>query len=141
MAAPYSLQEGVGFGRANVSFLFKAVDAKLPKEILSWETATVELLSDITLDTSEGEDDFSTKKLNLHTNQSDFKISSRSASVSGSQITWDIGDEDIRLPIYNRAANSLQFELGGSSINPLDKQPDAVAVLWLRDLADNEEKQ
>lgn len=45
------------------------------------------------------------------------------------------------MPIYHRHTNTLVFMLGGSDINPLDKEPDAVAVLWLRDLPDNDEQQ
>lgn len=127
------------FGRLNASFLFKSVDAQLPKQLLAWNTATIELLSDITLDTSES--GFSTKKLKLHTQDSDFKVQSRSALVEGSRITWDIGEEDIRMPVYNRHTNTLVFLLGGSDLNPLDKQPDAVAVLWLHDLVDEEEQE
>ena len=130
-----------GFGRVNVSFLFKAVDAQLPKNMLGWETGTVELLSDITIDTSEGEGDRATPTLHLSTNDSEYKVSSRSAHIEGSKIIWDIGDEDIRLPVYNRFANALHFEIGGTGINPLAKQPGAVAVLWLRDLVDGEEKE
>ena len=43
----YSITEGVGFGRVNVSLLFKAVDTKLPRELLGWETSTIEVISDI----------------------------------------------------------------------------------------------
>lgn len=136
-----SLQEGVGFGRANISVLFKAVDARLPKNMLGWETSTIELLSDITFDNTEGEGDYSTKKLTLHTNDGEQKISSKFATVENHKVTWDIGDEDIRLPIYNRFTNALHFELGGTNpLNPLDTTPEAVAVLWLRDLVDEEEK-
>lgn len=137
-----ALQEGVGFGRANISFLFKAVDAQLPKPMLGWETGTVELLSDITLEGSQAEEDLHSKKLHLTTNESNYKVSSRFASVNGQKITWDIGEEDIRMPVYNRFANALHFEIGGTGINPLSHhQPDAVAVLWLCDLVDNEEKE
>jgi hypothetical protein len=135
------LQEGVGFGRVNASILFKACDARLPKNMLGWETSTIELLSDITFDTSEVGSDYSTKKLTLHTNDGEHKISSKSAHVENGKVTWDIGDDDIRLPIYNRFTNALHFDLGGTSLlNPLDTTPEAIAVLWLRDLVDEEEK-
>lgn len=109
--------------------------------MISWDTATIELLSDITLDKSGASSNLSTKKLKLHTQDSDFKVSSKSAHVEGDRIRWDIGDDDIRMPIYHRHVNKLVFMLGGSDLNPLDKEPDAVAVLWLRDLADDEEQE
>lgn len=121
--------------------LFKGVEAKLPKNMLGWETSTIELLSDITLDSSDVENDYQTKKLTLHTNDGRQKISSKLATVESGKVTWDIGDEDIRMPIYNRFNNALYFELGGTNpLNPLDNTPDAIAVLWLRDLVDDEEK-
>lgn len=109
--------------------------------MLGWETSTIELLSDITFENADTNSDYSTKKLTLHTNDGEQKISSKFASVEDHKVTWDIGDEDIRLPIYNRFNNALHFELGGTNpLNPLDTTPEAVAILWLRDLVDEEEK-
>lgn len=135
------LQEGVGFGRANISFLFKAVEANLPKQMLGWETGTVELLSDVVFEPTQEGGDFHTKKLHLSTNDSDYKVPSKAAHSEGNSVRWDLGDEDVRLPIYSRFSNSLHFDCGGSSLNPLSSEPDAVAVLWLRDLVDEEEKE
>lgn len=121
--------------------MFKSVEADLPKQMLGWDTSTVELLSDVTFDSSEAGGDYKTKKLELTTNDSEYKVPTKTAHVEGNTVTWDIGDDDIRLPIYNRFANCVHFELGGSGINPLATEPDAVAVLWLRDLVDGEEKE
>ena len=109
--------------------------------MLGWETSTVELLSDITFDSSEAGGEYHTKKIHLSTNDSDYKIPSKAARMDGSRVTWDLGDEDLRMPVYNRFCNSVHFELGGSGLNPLHSEPEAIAVLWLRDLIDGEEKQ
>ena len=113
----------------------------MPKTILGWDTATLELLSDITFDSSETDSDYSTKKLHLGTNDSDYKVQSKMAHQEGNKVVWDVGDEDIRLPVYHRFANSLHFDLGGTGLNPLSSEYEAIAVLWLRDLTDYEEKE
>lgn len=34
----YAMQDGVGFGRVNISVLFRSVEAKLPRNYLGWDT-------------------------------------------------------------------------------------------------------
>lgn len=38
----FAIEEGIGFGRVNVSLLFKPVKVELPPNLLGWETGTVE---------------------------------------------------------------------------------------------------
>jgi hypothetical protein len=55
-------------------------------------------------------------------------------------VNWDL-DEMIRLPVYDRYASSLTFELGSSGLPLVAGGPDAIAVLWLQDLVDDEEEE
>ncbi|EJD48327.1 hypothetical protein AURDEDRAFT_183631 [Auricularia subglabra TFB-10046 SS5] len=129
----YALEEGVGFGRANVSILFKSVNLKLPRPLLGWDTATVEVLpSPITLNiTTPKKEKF--KKLLLSTSDSTEKLTKPSGPN-----TWTI-DAPVRLPVYARYASAFFVELRDGGFELLDRGPDAVALLWLKDLEDDKE--
>ncbi|KAJ1299755.1 hypothetical protein OPQ81_000666 [Rhizoctonia solani] len=134
----YALQEGIGFGRMNVSILFKGVDAKLPPNMLGWDTGTVELLSDITITpdpSSNGRIPSKPTRLRVSTTDSTEVLSPKSVTLSEGVVSYNI--EKLRLPVYSRYASSCVFEFGGSGI--MGGAPDAIAVLWLKDLVDDEE--
>lgn len=57
------------------------------------------------------------------------------AETNDNGITWNI--DALRLPVYNRYSSSLNFEFGKSSV--WDHKPDAMAVLWLSEVEDDEE--
>ncbi|PWY97616.1 hypothetical protein BCV70DRAFT_208454 [Testicularia cyperi] len=126
----FSLQDGVGFGKVHASFVFRSIKAQLPKQLLGWDTATVELLSEITI---EADEDLKKKKIKVSTGDDTQKI------YPGQDIPDD-QDTLVRLPVYDRYSSLLTFDLGGGglSIGPLGGKPDAVAVCALRDLADGE---
>ncbi|KAG8695995.1 hypothetical protein FRC08_007433 [Ceratobasidium sp. 394] len=134
----FALQEGIGFGRMNVSILFKAVDAKLPRNMLGWDTGTVEILSDITITpepNATGKLPAKPTKLTISTTDSTEHIPPKSATLSDGRHSYSI--DKLRLPVYSRYNSSCVFEFGGGGI--VGGAPDAVAVLWLKDLVDDEE--
>jgi len=128
----FSIQDGVGFGRVNISLLFKGVNLQLPPSLHGWETGTVEVLSEIRatgLDSS-----FASKQLVLRTTDDVEKIPRSAASQDGDDIIWTLGrgqNAERRLPVYHRFASALVLDIGGT-------KPDAVAILWLQDIVDNE---
>lgn len=157
----YSIQEGVGFGlepqavepstvtnphvlsRVNVSLLFRSVNVKLPPTQLGWDTATVELEKPISLqitDTAKASWASRSTSLIVSTTDSTEKVPKSAAEVdsSGKRLTWNFGPDDlIRLPVYTRYASSVYFEFGSGGL--LGGGPDAIAVVWLKDLPDDEE--
>ncbi|BGP36486.1 hypothetical protein JCM10449v2_000387 [Rhodotorula kratochvilovae] len=139
----YSLQDGVGFGKANISVLFKGLDMSLPKELSGFETGTVCVTAPIRVEPVAGaEFDWAEKKLVLSTTEARQKIPARAANTqSDRSIEWDV-DDDIRLPTYDRYSSALYFDYGGSAvkIGPLGSKMDAYATLWLADLIDDEPK-
>lgn len=149
----YSLQEGIGFGlvsistlfvqfshlfrRINVSLLFKAVDAQLPKNLRGWDTGTVEILDPIkvTIDPDHQQTlGLMTKSLTLSTTDSTEKIpKSMAEGASDSGVIWNLEDT-LRLPVYSRFNTALTFQFGSAS------NPAALASCWLKDLPDDEEQ-
>ncbi|GAA6056005.1 hypothetical protein JCM3770_002138 [Rhodotorula araucariae] len=140
----YSLQDGVGFGKASISILFKGLDMSLPRELSGFETGTVCVTAPIRVEPVEGAQfDWSEKKLVLSTTEARQKIPGRAATTQSDRaIEWEV-DDDIRLPTYDRYSSALYFDYGGSAvkIGPVGSKMDAYATLWLADLIDDEPKE
>ncbi|KAG9114914.1 hypothetical protein FRC07_007586 [Ceratobasidium sp. 392] len=134
----FALQEGIGFGRMNVSILFKAVDAKLPRNMLGWDTGTVEILSDVIVTpehNAHGNLPARPTKLTISTTDSTEHIPAKSASLADGRHSYTV--DMLRLPVYSRYNSSCVFEFGGGGV--MGGAPDAIAVLWLKDIVDDEE--
>ncbi|KAG8954346.1 hypothetical protein FRC03_011485 [Tulasnella sp. 419] len=143
----YSLQEGVGFGRVNVSMCFRSVQAKLPREQLGWDTATVELFNPIRVEIDPSKRSIAgplaskTTSITVSTTDSTEKVPKNAGVIDENGILrWDVGDM-IRLPVYNRYASCVFFEFGSAGVGPIGNKPIALAVVWLKDLVDDEEKE
>ena len=95
----YLLQDGVGFGKINVSVLFKGVKVDLPKNLRGWDTGTVAITSDIKVEPVKGVDfDWDEKKLVLSTLEAKQKLPGKSAKKQADgSLVWDV-DHEIRLP-------------------------------------------
>jgi hypothetical protein len=129
-----------GYGRANISFLFRQVKTALPKNLLGWETGTVEILGDISVEaTPEYQEGFNTKKLTVSTSDDEYKVPSSAATVANGNVSWDLPVDKVRLPVYNRYASAVVFEIGSGGIGPFGSDSDFVAMCWLKDVADDEE--
>ncbi|KAG0149934.1 hypothetical protein CROQUDRAFT_39134 [Cronartium quercuum f. sp. fusiforme G11] len=160
----FSLQEGVGFGRARISLLFQPVELDLPKNLLGWDTATLEITSPITAEVSDELADLFRKKKKMKVKTSEdtynFPILQPDGSETGGDqdvqaprlVTWSNGtgiiDYDqslIRIPIYDRYQSSVSFEIGKSGVvstlGALLPIEDSLhlSVLWLYTLEDDVE--
>lgn len=157
----FSLQEGVGFGRAQISVLFQPVELELPKNLSGWETATLEITSSITAQVSDELAELfqKKKKLRVKTSEDTYKlpIERPEASQDGLThvplpgiVTWknetQIEDYDrtlLRIPIYERYKSSVSFEIGGGGVKTLAALLPSdslhLAVLWLYTLEDDVE--
>lgn len=134
-------QFAAGYGRANISFLFRQVKTDLPRNLLGWETGTAEVLGSITIEpVSSFSEGFSTKKLAVSTSDDTYKVPSSAArSVDGGSVVWDLPVEKVRLPVYNRYSSAVLFEIGSGGVGPLGANSDFVAMVWLKDIPDDEE--
>ena len=76
----------------------------------------------------------------MSTTDDSFKIPASAAQEQeGGKVVWDVPVERIRLPVYNRYASAVLFEIGSGGIGPLGASSDYVAMYWLKDIVDNEE--
>ncbi|KAH7097583.1 hypothetical protein BKA62DRAFT_716123 [Auriculariales sp. MPI-PUGE-AT-0066] len=128
----YPLQDGIGFGRASVSILFKSVKLELGQTLRGWDTATVEISPEpITLNlTTTDKNKF--KRLVISTLDAKEKFDKLVADN-----TWQAA-QMVRLPVYTRFATALEIKLyEGGGLDFMDKKPEAVALLWLKDIEDD----
>ncbi|EFP75040.2 uncharacterized protein PGTG_01633 [Puccinia graminis f. sp. tritici CRL 75-36-700-3] len=152
----FSLQEGVGFGRAQVSVLFESVQLQLPKNLLGWNTATLEITSPIRAELSDELSAYLKKKgqkLKLKTVEDIIKLPLVSHQEIPNTVVWandsQIPDHDhtlLRVPIYARYKSNITFQIGGDSVisSLLPGESSAhkhIAVLWLHTLEDDVEQQ
>ncbi|KAG8861392.1 hypothetical protein FRB96_002841 [Tulasnella sp. 330] len=134
----YSMQEGIGFG------------FNLPPPALGWDTSTVEIAHPLFLEidknsvsASKWAENLKATSLTVSTTDSTEKISKKEASMDPNKpnrMTWEF--EQLRLPVYSRFSSSVYFAFGSKGIMGTGVgggQPQAIAVLWLKDLVDDEE--
>ncbi|KAN0059936.1 hypothetical protein ACQY0O_007909 [Thecaphora frezii] len=126
----FAIQDGVGYGKVFATLCFRSVRAKLPQQLLGWDTATVELLSAITI---EGDAKLKSKKIKVSTGDATERIAPSQEVPEGKETL-------VRLPVYDRYSTLLTFDVGGGgvSLGPFGGKPEAVAVCALSDLADDD---
>lgn len=130
----FPLVGGIGYGRARISMVFRSIQLQAPKELLGWDYGTLEVTGPIG---SNGiAPDLHGLRLKLRTTVHRGKMYPSNANGS---IQWTgKKDRPVRLAVRKRYCSCLIIEFRKSSLG-LDKTP-AFAVLWLKDIPDDEEK-
>ncbi|KAK6358146.1 hypothetical protein TWF730_007500 [Orbilia blumenaviensis] len=128
----YPLVGGLGYGRIRISMVWRSVSCQLPKQLLGWDVGTLVVEPEISgidlpqelqecarvvLSTSYG------KKLKLP------------AAKEGNGV-WK-RERQLCLPVKQRYSSCILFSFRKNRVGP-DGTP-AFAVLWLKDVADDEE--
>jgi hypothetical protein len=135
----YPIQAGVGFGKANISFHFRNMKPQLPQTLRGWDTGTL-IVSDVRF-TPNADSKIPPKEMALRvvTHEATEVMKRRDAEVEGSTIIWD--DEELYLPVYSRYQSNVVFEFGSKGFGSLlgKGRPEAIAVMWLKDLTDDVE--
>jgi hypothetical protein len=134
----YPIQEGVGFGKANISFAFRGIKASLPDQLRGWDTGTL-TISRVRLRGDPSKRDVWEARevtLKVETNESTEKMRKREAQEDGGEIVWDV--EPLNMPIYNRYQAHVWFKFGSTGLGKVigKGKPEAMAILWLKDLTD-----
>ncbi|GMK56735.1 hypothetical protein CspeluHIS016_0305750 [Cutaneotrichosporon spelunceum] len=134
----YPIQQGVGFGKASISFTFRGVKASLPENMRGWDTGTLNI-SRVRLRGDPAKREVWEPRevtLRVETNESTGKMSKREAQEEGGEIVWD--GEPLNMPIYNRYQAHVWFKFGSHGLGKVigKGKPGAIAILWLQDLTD-----
>ena len=127
----YPLVGGVGYGRARISMVFRSVELQLPKELLGWDLGTLEIKSPIK--PINLPNDISSHRIKLHSNIAKLKMVSEDGEWN-----YKRSKKSNFLACTKRYATALVVEFRKSQIGT--DSTAAFAVLWLRDIPDDEEK-
>ncbi|CAI4217634.1 unnamed protein product [Parascedosporium putredinis] len=134
----FPIAGGIGYGRARISMVWRSVDCQLPPALLGWDYGTLEVKAPIRLQGSSGGDDkILGTKIHLHTNIARAKM--KSPSSDGTWVPKRKDRESVFLAVSKRYRAPLVVEFRKSSALAGDST-HALAVIWLHDIPDEEEK-
>jgi len=128
----YPLAGGIGYGRARVSLVFRPIQLQAPRQMLGWDYGTVEVGSEV-------------KAINLSKELEGLRLKVRIGSAKGKMQTNSHGEgwksksgRSIKLAVRKRYCTALVVEFRAAS--SLRDHTPAFAVLWLKDIPDDEEQ-
>jgi len=134
----YPLERGIGYGNIRLSLLFRPIEAKLSPNLLGFDIGTLHVHSMRVVDVApDMKDALSSCKLKIGTPSSDVKISS--GEVEGQEdetVEWE-PDQPLLLPLERRYSSAMVVKFIPTGITTTSTK--GIAVLWLRDLIDNDE--
>ena len=128
----FPLVGGIGYGRVRVSMVFRSIQLQAPQELLGWDYGTLEITGPVT--SKDLSSDLHGLRLKLRTSVHRGKMYS-----PGSEARWTgKRDRHVNIAVRKRYSSCLVIEFRKSRVT-LD-QTAAFAVLWLKDIPDNEER-
>ncbi|KAF2169046.1 hypothetical protein M409DRAFT_21055 [Zasmidium cellare ATCC 36951] len=129
----YPLMGGVGHGRIRISMVWRSVQLQAPAEALGWDYGTIEVKPSITA--SNLPSDLQGLKMKFHTNLATGKMYPQQNSQE-----WKTRkDRSLHLPLHRRYATNLAIRFKRHGM--LKDKTAAFAILWLKDLPDEEERE
>jgi hypothetical protein len=131
----YPISGGIGYGKIRISLVFRAVELRLSRKFLSWDVGAVEITSHLKVIQGNDEVKFSGQKVRLHTMNRSTKIRAGHAHTNDDGSTeWKLPTSPLRMPFNRRYSSALvvAFHSWGS-------KPNAMAILWLKDLVDEDQ--
>ncbi|RDX44545.1 hypothetical protein OH76DRAFT_1408962 [Lentinus brumalis] len=132
----YSLEKGLGSGRIRISLLFRPVEAKLPPNLLGFDTGTLEI-RDVSVQSQQIDLSKCEVRLKITTGEAEEKVSRKTAEQRDDKIVW-APDSPTKLPVRQRYAAALLISFRDAS-GFKSSGRRALGVLWLRDLIDRAE--
>ncbi len=131
----YPLVGGIGYGRIRISMVFRSIQLQIPKELLGWDFGTLEVTGPIV--SKDLAFNLRGLRLKLRTSVNRGKMYTSNADSNDVHWTGKKG-RPVRLGVRKRYCSCLVIEFRKNSMM-LDKTP-AFAILWLKDIPDDEDK-
>lgn len=121
----------LGHGRVRISMVFRSIQLQAPIELLGWEYGTLKIMSKVK--TNDLSDHY--KKLGLK-----MRTSAQSEGMSIQPDGWGghHQGQPVELAVRQRYRSSIIVEFQES--HPIHNHVPAFAILWLKDIPDDEEK-
>ena len=129
----YPLTGGIGYGRVRLSMVWRSIQLQAPPEALGWEHGTVDVQSSVShADVPENLRDL---KLKFHTD-----LGSGKMYAGRHDQVWNTkNQESLKLPVRKRYSSCLAIQFRHSGM--FNDKTAAFAVLWLKDIPDEEERE
>ena len=131
----FPLVAGIGFGRARISIVWRSVELKLPPSLMGWDYGTLEIRGAVRVKGPLPEKP-TKSRLKIRSDLGRVKMYPNDGQGEWLLKGKNSRDESAFLPVRKRYSSALVLEFRESALGP-DKSP-AFAVLWLRDLVDEE---
>ena len=131
----YPLTGGVGYGRVRLSMVWRSVQLQANPEQIGWDYGTIEISP--TISTADVPGDLKDLKVKWHSN-----ITSGKMYPHKEDSTWQTRKgRPLYLPVHRRYATCLSLRLKRNGRLLSKDKTAAFAVLWLRDIADDDQKE
>jgi hypothetical protein len=139
--ANFPISGGVGYGRARISMVFRSLKLQAPRNMLGWDFATLDI--DPNVKAVEISEDLKNLRMKIRTTLARGKLHSGAqdgdVNQHDSHIVWKTKKSGpIRLPVRKRYCSPLVVEFRKDAA--LSDHTPAFAILWLKDIPDNEEQ-
>jgi hypothetical protein len=125
----WPLAGGIGFGKVRVSMVFRAVQMQVPRELIGWDYGTLDIDAEINGQVPE---ELKACKLRIRTDLGSGKFRAQGASWKSKH------GNAVRLAVKKRYSSCMVVEFRSRST--LSDSTPAFAVLWLKDIPDDDEK-
>ena len=136
----FPLEHGIGYGSVRISVLFRPIEAKLPPNLLGFDSGTL-LIHDISVrpDNSANEAELlgnlQSCEVHLKTSIASNKTSRKSSGRTSNTVIWHEEDPN-KLSIHQRYSTALLIAF--KKTTGLKPKKEGMAVLWLRHVIDSE---
>jgi hypothetical protein len=139
--ANFPISGGVGYGRARISMVFRSLKLQAPRNMLGWDFVTLDI--DPNVKAIEISEDLKNLRMKIRTTLARGKLHSGAqdgdVNQHDSHIVWKTKKSGpIRLPVRKRYSSPLVVEFRKDAA--LSDHTPAFAILWLKDIPDNEEQ-
>ena len=132
----YSLEKGLGTGRIRISLLFRPLEAKLPPNLLGFDTGTLDI-HNISVENAPGDLAQCEIRLKTTTGEAEEKVSYKTVERRDNSLVWS-PDSETKLPVRQRYAAALLVSFRDKSAFNLKSSGGrkGLVVLWPRDVVD-----
>ena len=137
----FPIENGLGYGSARISVLFRPVQVKLPQSLLGFDAGTLVVRKISVSPFGEAArhvlSALSTCDVKLKVSASSDKVPKKNAErKEGGSMVWNV-EQPCELPVHQRYSSALRIKLEESGALMSSKL--GMAILWLRDIVDNED--
>lgn len=133
----YPLVGGLGYGRVRISMVFRSIRLQAPKELLGWDSyGTLEITGPIT--SKDIASDLRSLRMKVRTTVNRGKMYSSMSDTGNGSLWTGKHERPVRVAVRKRYCSCVVIEFRKNNLG-LDKTP-AFAVLWLKDIPDEEER-